>query len=336
MIISVTERGSFKRCRRQWDFGSFSRQGLEPVINKPALVLGGIVHKTMELWTQRPDEEPDQVFLGVANEALDKTKADYKARIGAEVSESELQDTYDALHLGMQMVKRYKLRWGSPTPDGYTLVQTEQTCLVPIADTGHWECNICHQVYDIFDLPSQSPAPSDLRLTCYECPDLPRSVTWQQSLLEGTLDGLLEDHLGALWVLERKTYGNRPNLGKLQMEDQFLAYCWMLRKLFPDRRLGGVLYDGMWKRDEKPLEECFQRYPLLREDAEIEEFEQHLTLETQDMMQPRIYINRRWEGCTDCMFERLCTAVSRGEDADYIKETYYKPRSSGVKVELEV
>lgn len=332
MIISVTERGMFKRCRRQWYFGSFNRMGIEPVVNKPALVLGSLIHQTMAAWTEQPEMDPEPFFWGKADETVQRIKDNYKSKVGAPISEVELQDTYDALHLGHVMTQRYRLRYGSAIPEGYRMVQVEQTCLVSIPDTEHWECANSHTMEGSKNR-NLHMQDNDGSFPCPSCDELMRYVP---HYLEGTLDGLLEDAHGALWVLERKTYANRPNEGKLKMEDQFLAYDWMLTQLFPDRRIGGILYDGMWKRDDgKKLDECFQRYYIIRDPHELQEFGEHLTLEALDMASsPRIYTNRRWEGCTDCIFEKLCTAISRDEDAAYVLETYYQPRKSGVRVEV--
>lgn len=338
MIVSVTELGQFRRCRRMWDFASFKRQSLEPVVNSPALVLGSLIHKTMEEWTTHPEEDVERIFFDAANAAIDQMRVSYRERVGADISESEMQTTYDALHLGVSMVKRYGLRWGSPTPDGYRMIQTEQTLLVPIPDTDHWECTSCGSVYSERLWPLSENPPKCFRIIQRFGPLIERchgDITWQPHYLEGTLDGLLEDAKGWLWVLERKTYGKRPSIEKLSREDQFIGYDWMLRQLFPDHHIGGTLYDGMWKRDDvKSIDECYQRYPLMHSDSEVEEYGRHLTMQVKDMENPSIYMNVPWQGCIDCWFQRLCTAVTRDEDVEYVRDTFYQPRKSGVKVDL--
>jgi len=95
--------------------------------------------------------------------------------------------------------------------------------------------------------------------------------------------------------------------------------------------VGGMLYDGLWKRDHPPkgrsMDDLFLRALLFRPQVELEEFERHLKAEVLDMANdPAIYINRQWMGCWDCAFEPLCTAQSRGEDVEYIKRTMYTQR----------
>ena len=326
MIITVTERGTFKRCRRMWDFASFNRQSLTPVSNKVALTLGSLVHEALAEWMENPEIDPQAALIKFADAHIAQLSADYRERIGAPISKVELDPVMDAISLAHNMVGNYQLKWGSPLPEGYKLIAPEQTCVVPIPNTNHWECKEGH----IFE--RWNGADEDK-----PCPGCGSAVTWQPIYLEGTLDGFVADDDDNLYVLERKTYGNRPKLDKLQMEDQFLAYVWILQQLFKEHGndVVGILYDGLWKRDNKPLDECFMRHIITRPPEELEEFEQHLTAEALDMINPRIYLNRRWEGCFDCGFEKLCTALSRGEDWEYVRDTYYRQRPRNSRTQIE-
>lgn len=328
MIISVTERGIFKRCRRMWDYSSYSRQALEPVVNRPALVLGQLIHQTLADWMIEPNMEADRRYMQYVSAALEDIKARYRERIGANISEEELGETYEQVQLGLAMIKNYVAYWGTSLPEGYRLVQPEQTCLVPIPYTWHFECSNkdCNHMW----MPGERSAPR-----CPICDEDPKTGEQNKHIwLEGTLDALVADPSDAVWVLERKTYMNRPNIDKLAQEDQFLAYCWLLEQLNIGK-VGGILYDGMWKRDvgpKRPIEDLFLRQTLLRGDYEIAHFGEQLAREALDMIRPSIYPNRRWEGCYDCSFERLCTTETRGEDVDYIKSSFYKSRPSDRRI----
>lgn len=149
--------------------------------------------------------------------------------------------------------------------------------------------------------------------------------------LEGTLDSLVEDRRGKLYVLERKTYKQRPRKDRLARNHQFLSYYWLLTKAFPDRTLGGILYDGMWKK-EKPsrgqtIEDLFFRNIFTRDPSEVAEFELLLPLLYADMANdPAIYPNIPWQGCWGCRFEKLCIAQSLDEDFVDTRRTGYKLR----------
>ena len=285
MIIRVSERGTFKRCRKRWDYSSPNRQNLTTVGNPIALRFGSMVHKTLELWAEDPSQVSDDIFMRVSQEELQEIRARYKKAVGASPSEQELDEFYDHVELGRDMIRSYSAKWGSPVPDGYTLVQSEQTFHIQVPGTEH--------------------------------------------VLQGTFDGLMKNDQDELFILERKTYSSRPRIDNLQSNDQFLAYIWALSQLVEGAPVGGIFYDGLWKRKlegKRTLDDLFLRELLIRPPEEVEQFEQYLVEEVQDMTDPnvRIYLNRQWQGCFDCPFERLCKAESRGEDVDYVRRSAYR------------
>lgn len=316
MIISVTERGVFRRCKQQWDYSSFNRQGLTSVLPPTALSLGGLVHKCHEEWLLHPDEPVEEVAIRVCAQGAKDLKERYTKAVGVEPDEREMQGFWDQAILVMEMMVNYKSMWGSALPDGYTLLQPEQTIVVPIPGTEHACPNPTHN--------SRIPKLDEL---CAECQGTKRIFHY----LEGTLDALMRDSGERVWVLERKTYGNHPRENVLQQNDQFLAYLWLLSQIDVGE-LGGVFYDGMWKRKlegKRTLEELFTRIPLIRSPEEIKNFGVQVRDEALDMAQPdlRIYRNRAWTGCWDCQFDPLCSAEFREEDAAYIRERKYVSRT---------
>lgn len=331
MIITVTERGTFKRCRRRWDYSSRNRQNLEPVVNAPALTLGFLIHKTLEEWAyQSPNitsaDEVDNRYMQLASQQIEQASVDYRERVGAKISMEEIGPVLDQLEVGRSMLQNYLKRYGQPLPKGYKLVQMEQTCLIDIpgADDS-WLCLDCGD-----EFPTKH---SDG--TCRSCGSA--RLDLQHGRLEATLDGLIMNEEGELLVLERKTYKARPRIDRLMLNDQFTAYGWVVTKLETGYPFGGVLYDGLWKRKAptkaKPkFEDLFLRHKITIDHAQIEDFERHLAAEYNDMLACKaggelVYPNRRWEGCYDCGFDRLCAAQTRGEDVAYIRYEYYKTRA---------
>lgn len=252
-----------------------------------------MIHSALESWAAHPDQKPEDLLVEAAGKQLETIKEDYRTTVGAPPSDVELDQFYEAVDLGREMITNYQARWGSPIPEKLTLISSEQTFLIDVPGT--------------------------------------------DAVMQGTLDGLLTDNKGMFYVLERKTYGARPRLDSLETNDQFLAYVWALSKLIgDDGEVGGIFYDGLWKRrldNRHSLDQLFFRTLLLRPPDELETFERYLTSEVLDMVDPnvRIYLNRRWEGCYDCPFERLCSAESRGEDGAYIKRNNYKLASTATE-----
>lgn len=290
-------------------------------MNSVALNVGTLHHKTMEAWTNymvaHPEDwhdfDPVDYYKKNAVEAINQIVEHYTKKVGVKPQQTELAKFFEAVSIGEQMIKNYVEYWGSPIEKGFTVVATEQTCVVPIPNTEH-VCATCMGVG---------------KVSATECTSC-NAEGWLSHELEFTLDGLVQDRLGRLYVLERKTYGARPNLHTLQHNDQFIAYLWGVRAL----KLGtpaGIAYDGAWKRADPPrgkkMDDLFLRMHLDRTQYEIEQFEQRLIAEALDMANdPFIYTNRRWEGCHDCAFVPLCDAMDLGDDTEYIRRTMFTAR----------
>lgn len=318
MIISVTERGVFRRCKQQWDYSSFSRQALTPLVPPTALSFGSMVHKVHEEWLLHPETPVSDLVMEVAAQGVRDLKERYKSKVGVEPSLDELKGFWEQVDLLLEMMINYEKQWGSSLPDGFTLMQPEQTIVIPIPGTQHPCMNNIHLTSGGFPLLDED---------CSQC----NGTKIEYHYLEGTLDALLRDEGGQVWVLERKTFANHPKIDVLQNNDQFIAYLWLLKQLDVGV-VGGVFYDGMWKRKwekNRTLDQLFMREPLIRGPEEIANFGVQLRDEALDMAQPdlRIYRNRAWVGCWDCQFDRLCTAEFKGEDAAYIRERHYVNRT---------
>lgn len=342
MLISVVERQSFKRCRRMWDLSADTRQNLQTISVVKPLVLGGIIQEALSEWTENPTLDPVESFARLSREALEDYSNRYKEHIGAPISEEELDPLYEVIGLGMAMTTNYRDYYKHPLPRGYHAIQTEQRAIIEIPNTSHWECNTCHylpSVEFITEIIVKYHVTLDAALDCPECAG-EATITWQNHQLRGTMDTLVHDDKGKIHILERKTYGQRPSPDKLQHDDQMLAYLAIMTQLVGKESMGGILYDGLWKRAKPPasktngrptnIDDLFFRQIFLRPPEEIDEFWELLAKDALDMQlaiqHNLITINRQWAGCWDCSVERLCSAMSCGEDADYVRDTFYQQR----------
>jgi hypothetical protein len=313
VIVTVTERGEFRRCRRRWYLGSPNGLHLGRITPTPALALGDLVHKTLAEWLANPEIDCGHRFMLFAAEAVENAQKVYRNQIGVNPSNDELAGLLDSVTLGKAMMENYQAFWKTPLPEGCELVASEQKIELPIP--------------------------------------------FSENHLELKLDGLVKTQKGNLFVLEHKTYGSRPKLESLNTNDQFLAYMWGATQLGIGKVMG-IAYDGMWKRAVPPrgskMEDLFIRTFLIRSDYELNDFGQYLFEEAEEMQRVmlvvddlialksvqygwehhNLYPNRRWEGCYDCGFDPLCTAISKGEDVDYIIASMYTKRTDDlVKVE---
>lgn len=332
MLFSVSEIQTYYRCERRWGFGSQNRWNLEPIVNAPALVVGGLVQLAVSEWTEAPAEvNIEASYVKHMTASHDRMIDRYRNQHGSKPNDAELTKVYESMDLGGQMVVNYLEYHKKPLPQGYTPVRTEQRAIVDIPNTEHWECNNCHFLHDYVDALNQT----DNAFDCFNCGES-GTVTWQCHQLRGTMDTFVQDVKGKFWCLERKTYDIRPTLEKLNHDFQQLCYIWIMHQLFGANLVGGVLYDGMWKRiiskRHPTLDELFFRHALTRNQAEVDELTRTLPRMVNKMAEAMqvdvasLTYNRVWQGCWDCKFERLCSTMSLGEDVDYVKQEYYNER----------
>lgn len=330
MYVTVTERGTFKRCERQWGYSSKNGEHLTPLVVSPALNIGTLVHEAGEQWLLDPASSYAEHVMTSAARRETVIREAYKKQIGVGISDIEMGPFYEGVLLAKQMGDNYQVRWGTPLPEHYELVQPEQKIQIPIPNSEH-ECERCLGT-------GWTGRSVGVGESCPECGGDGRAYHF----LEGKLDGLVRSRVdGSIWVFERKTYGNRPKPEALQYSDQFLAYMWMLTQL-KVANVGGILYDGLWKRDHVPrgrtFEDLFLRLSITRSRAELDEFETLLLVEVTKMAAARtrpLTINRQWMGCWDCAFQKICYAQSRGEDVETIKRRFYTQRTDDLDEELD-
>lgn len=328
MRISVTERQLFKRCRRKWDFASYNRQALTPVVNAPALNLGTLVHSVLADWTADPELDPTAAYSTQAQAMMSSIIEQYKERIGCAPSEAELQPNMDAMMLGLGMISNYKDKWHTPLPPGFTLVENELTLVQDVPGTEYCECVV-----------------SDKRCNCLFCGTYKgfadgndncikghcTSCTINSHQIECTFDGVMADEQGDLYIIERKTFGRTPTLEELNNNDQFLAYQWALTQQMGN--VVGVAYDGLLKKLKPPAgktkDDLFLRRILLRNKHELAEFGELLALELNEMCNPNVPVYKSVppvQGCQrwECSFMDVCHAMSRGEPTDSMLKMFVR------------
>lgn len=318
MRVSVTERQTYKRCRRKWDLSSYNRQSLAPVVNAPALDLGTLVHATLADWTANNDINPVEHYKQLAQAHFQAVIDLYTQRVGCAPSEAELQPTQDAIMLGLSMISNYKDRWHTALPPGFTLIENELSLVQTVPGTEHCSgdclnCFFCIEGQNCLD---------NKNTCCIDCVSL--------HSLECTFDGVMADENGDLFIIERKTFGRTPNLEELNNNDQFLAYQWALTRQMPN--VVGVAYDGLLKRIKpaagKTYNDLFLRKILLRNKHELEEFGQLLALELNEMANPAVPIYKTvpFMGCQrwECAYLDICQATSKGEPVGHLLQMFTK------------
>lgn len=337
MYVSVTEVQSFKRCRRQWEYGSFNRMGITPIIQpKPYLDLGTMVHQTLAYWMQNPALHTPNgvqslrvVFITIASQHRKGVIEKYQRATGTLPTLEELAPLDDAITLGTAMMSNYQEYYKQPLPEHLRFCSPEQEMLLPIPGTEH-DCPRCDGkgiLYDRFGLVDES--------SCTGC----NGAGTIYHYLKARLDGLAQDVAGNLYVVENKTYDKRPDLNLLEANDQFIGYVWCAQQfaaqLPGNPPVVGIAYNGLWKRATPPtrpkkleLSDLFVRTIITPSQDEVDEYGEELARTVMEMANdPYIYKNRVWQGCWDCSFEHLCRTQSQKGDVELILNTQFTRRT---------
>lgn len=341
--FSVTDRGTFRRCRRRWDYSSNMRKNLTNVGSGPEpLELGGLIHRALADWIVIWQEDQNaaqrenmlrSLFAMCAAQRQQEIIESFKERTGrTEIPEGFLDSLHNVVNLGLDMMANYQAFHKSPLPAHMSFASPEQEVLVPVPGTEH-RCNSCFRVASENDNSSGVWLKFPARKDCEDC----NGTGFLYHYLSATLDGLTQDEKDWLYVLEHKTYEQRPKPMDLAMNDQFTGYCWVVREL-KIGKVAGVAYDGMWKRSEPPkymqrerragkMDDLFIRKVLRKSDEELDEWGRNLALEITEMANnPEIYPNVPWQGCSDCNFQEICYMQMRGEDPSNLIKLKYQPR----------
>lgn len=348
--FSVTELGTYRRCRQQWDFSAKSRKNLTGIgAGAEPLELGSLIHQALADWTVMEKDKQTKpnilpmTFLKHAEARKQAIIDSFQEKFRRKPEDRHLDSLMNVIQLGAAMMNNYQLYHKTPLPKDIRFALPEQEVLIPVPGTEHpcptctkkreeaigngfepiWTMEIGQEYYFVID-------PYD---DCEEC----QGKGWVFHYLSATLDGLGQDKKDRFYVIEHKTYENRPQRSYLLMNDQFTGYCWVVREL----GLGvvaGVAYDGMWKRAIPPgylqkekrkgtVDDLFVRTIIPKSDEELDQWGKNLTKIIKEMgSDPPIYPNVPWQGCNDCSFQTPCRMKMLGEDPTKLLELEYTQR----------
>lgn len=353
-IIRTSDRIQFKKCRRNWDFGSIIRQGYVPDRSAPPLEFGTDIHKALDIWY-----EPSTWHLvtnrGTRHIIAAATISDFEARQDARlkerrepgtgfIEEEVKQEFAERKDLGVGMLKNYFL-W-APLEDDFTPVYTEVDFEVPILDNdgNPFICD-CHGVPVVY---------------------------------QGRLDGIVKDKGGWYWILEHKTAKTLGDTSHLQLDEQTTSYAWALQHML-GIRVQGVIYNELAKeyphppkrnktrrlgciytvaKDQNTTYELYletliengeplgpyedilahlkeqgnkfvRRVPVNRNLHQLENMGRQIYLEAKEMINPDlpIYPNPNKFTCSYCAFRQPCIAMNDGSDYQFLLDEDYRQRT---------
>lgn len=202
-VIRTSDRIQFKSCRRRWAFQSHLGRNLEPKTQAAPLWFGSGIHFALEdtyNGDKRLFESPVDAFKAY----VDATKAQGR--------QSLPQDHDELEEMGEAMLEYYYKHWlkgrdplKTYIHNGVPQVEVNLTTEIPFDVKAHF-------------------------------PDSP----YDRVIYSGTIDRVVEDDLGQLWLVDYKT-AKAMKTTHFANDPQVTSYCWMASNYY-DKPVAGMIY----------------------------------------------------------------------------------------------
>lgn len=209
--FSVSDVMTFLQCRWKWDLSSPNRQSWRHKASpRIYLTTGTAFHYAIEENQKHPEADPASAAKVYLAEEREKQVEAYKAENGFEPWPAEMKKFEDAAELTTALVDQYFEHYGSENPledQGLEYIATEVPFKIDISE----------------------------------------EIGVENSYFVGTFDGIAADGDGRLWLVENKTYTQKPDLKDLMVHFQTTGYAvaWEMLTNIP---LTGALYNGVAKK----------------------------------------------------------------------------------------
>lgn len=338
-IIRTSERLSFKRCRRQWDWQSEDRQNWEPKKLSTNLLFGTAVHAGLQTF-YNPKTWNTLDWERLEIHAL----RDFNLELRSLVDPQVYEEFYELKELGIGMIHGY-VEFASKH-DKFTPAMTEIEFEVPVTDRFGKQL-FCH---------------------CHNWP----------CYYQGRWDVLLRDEDGRYWIMDHKTCASFVDSSYLELDEQVKSYCWAgqiqlgiriegalfneLRKALPHeplilkkgdlsqnkaqnttydmymeaiRKLGHhpSKYRDMLEYLRDNPKEYFRRTTCHYTRIELIHQGHQICDEVLDILgEPRIYPNPNRMTCSWCSFRNPCLQSNDGSDAQWVLREAFQQRVHGRKL----
>ena len=339
--FTPADRGAFKRCRRQWDFGARERQGFEPARPAPALDLDLAVRDALAvyyfpgMWDWQRSVVLPLVLQGLAR-SLGRQPA-----AGA-----------DDLAAGEALLRRY-FEW-APRVDRFSPIQVEGGFEVNLPDPAGGDRELV--------LADGRPIRYQGRADLLAGDEHDRYWVVSHRLVDrfGTDDDLLldEELVAACWAVERfypgmrvagtmhnellapaapAVGGRRPAAHGSAGRRRSASTSGASPSMSPAAGAGrcpmpAAVPPGAVRPTRRPWPAratgSSGRTRILRDRAELEAMGARLAAEALEMVDPglRLYPSPAPEHCGSCQFVAPCLAMERGDDVRAVLEAGYRDR----------
>ncbi|HTX27380.1 MAG TPA: hypothetical protein VME19_10215 [Streptosporangiaceae bacterium] len=210
-VISAAERASFRRCRRQWDFGAVARQDLEP-LHRPALPdLDRAVRDALAVYYFPGMWDWDRgVRLPLVAQELERALTRQRQRSEDDAGPGVWRQALDE---GRVLLDRY-IAWSSAA-DRFSPVLVEADFEVDVLDPVRLEAGLVTE------------AGENVRYT-------------------GRIDLMAVDAHDAYWIVRHRVVDAEwPRTEELVADEETLAACWAWEQFYLGMAITGTVYNEL-------------------------------------------------------------------------------------------
>jgi hypothetical protein len=216
-VVTAADRASFRRCRRQWDFGAGTRRDLEPV-RRPALPdLDRAVRDALAIYYFPGMWDWDRgIRLPLVGQELERALTRQRQRCDGDADAAVWQE---ALEQGRALLDRY-LAW-APAVDRFSPVLVEADFEVNVLDPDRPEAGLV------------TAAGETIRYA-------------------GRIDLMAVDAHDAYWIVRhRLVESDWPPTEQLVADSEALAACWAWEQFYLGMAITGTVYNELRRRPDR-------------------------------------------------------------------------------------
>ena len=360
LLVSVTELQDYMRCRRKWDLTSANRQSwVRAGAPRTELWTGSAFHEGVA--AQALGEDPLDAVKRWSDEEIEKIAAEYVKVVGTGMSMEEQYRLITSREAAQQLLVQYFDRYGWDNPvasKGYRIICPEVSFRIPFPNVGpHIYLvgtidgvmeHIVEKHLALIENKTYSQKP-DIRMLANDH-QITGYAFAAQHLIGEELAGCLYNGVNKKMSKPPRALAansKTPPEGWLSMEwnDNILAqgYIDAVRKhhQVPDGEEApaeihehyGVFIQRLKERENADQTPFHTRHWVDLSQYQIDEWGRNTEMVLHEIASQdlAIYPHRRWEGCWDCDVEELCSAMSRGDDLEYILENGYAKGTYGTQ-----
>lgn len=350
--ITVTERQTFKRCRRRWDIQSNNRQGLARIDTAPShFSIGTAVHLAFSAHVAKLDPRKVVEDWLIKQEAEMLSNPNIPLDVVSEVQARIIEDRTKTLDI----IEHYYNYWSWDNPlqrQNLEYIAAEVPLRAAIPHTsgflvgtldgiavdetgGYWI--IEHKTYST--RPDQATMDINDQMTAY---------CWLFREVFGVMPrGVLYDGIAKKLPTKPKLLKD-GSMSKQWIDTTAATYLKALEQADLDPADYAEFIARLEDRDAQEQNPFFTRWHVYIPHRSLDTFQIYLaqeysemvmadTIESSTVIAPDtkkdfltsyLYPNFQWQGCWDCTVKDLCRAIQFQEDYSYLVNTFYV-RSSG-------